>query len=189
MPPNRNLLNTREAADFLRVHVETNRRLARKGKLPRYKVGRQWRIPKDALVEWATAHGLRSEASRVLIVDDERVIRESLRLILEGDGYSVSVAPDGTAALAQMGQELPDVVLLDLQMPVMDGPTTLRAIRDAHGGVPVIIVTGYPDSDLMTSALECAPFMMLPKPVEPAQLLATIRLALNGSQPGAGSTG
>jgi len=64
----------------------------------------------------------------------------------------------------------------------MDGPTFLKAIRSAYGALPVLIITGYPDSDLMMQALTCAPVLMLPKPVEAQQILDAVRWSLNRSQ-------
>jgi len=101
---------------------------------------------------------------------------------LQEEGFEAQAASTGGEALEAMRQDRPDVVLLDLKLPGMDGPTVLKNIRADYGTVPVIIVTGYPDSDLMTEALRYSPLLMLPKPVEHEQLLEAVRLAMNGSK-------
>jgi len=87
-------------------------------------------------------------------------------------------AADGLQALAAMQQQKPDLVLLDLKMPVMDGPATLKEIRAQWKRLPVIILTGYPDSDLMSRALESSPVTLLAKPVEPDHIMTAVRDAL-----------
>jgi excisionase family DNA binding protein len=171
-------LNIHEAAAFLGAHPQTVRKLARKNEIPSFKVGQDWRFHREALQRWVDTHHLRSRAAKVLVVDDERTVRNSVRLLLEGAGYGVSVAADGAEALARMAAEPADVVLLDLQMPVMDGPTTLQRLRQEHRNVPVIIVTAYPDGELMSRALEHGPLLVLPKPVGKQPLLEGILTAL-----------
>ncbi len=175
-------LNARQAAEFLGAHVETIRRLARKNKIPAYKVGRDWRFNKDALRRWAQSHHERVRSASILVVDDERLIQDLMRRIFEGEGYRVSTASDGAEALEFMRRETPDLMLLDLKMPGMDGPTTLREVRKAYGALPVIIITGYADSDLMTEILPYSPVLMLAKPVGTEQLLEAVRLVLSGSR-------
>jgi len=175
------MLSAKEAAELLCVHVETIRRMARRGDIPTCKVGKLWRIPKDALLDWAETHHLPRSAPRIIVVDDDQVVRDSLGLLLGNRGYRTSAAPDGAAALALMRGEPPDLVLLDLEMPGMSGPAVLQAIRSAHGAVPVVILTGYPDGELMTEAVRYGPLLVLAKPADAEQVVEAVRLALNGS--------
>jgi len=177
-------LSINEAAAFLGAHPQTVRKLARKGEIPSFRIGRAWRFHRDALQRWVDTHHLRARGPKILVVDDEVTIRNTTRLLLEAANYSVSVASDGAEALARMSDELPDVVLLDLVMPVMDGPTALKAIRETHGNIPVIIVTGHPDSELLSRALESGPLLILAKPVDKQHLLEGILTALRVPKPG-----
>ena len=79
--------------------------------------------------------------ARVLIVDDDRSIVRMLRLILHTSGFEVSIAYDGVEALDEIERDPPDVVLLDLNMPVMDGETFLRVIRNRGMQIPVIVTS------------------------------------------------
>jgi DNA-binding NtrC family response regulator len=74
-----------------------------------------------------------------------------------------------------MGQKTPDVVVLDLMMKGLDGPSTLKQIRKNLGPIPVIVHTGYPDGDLMQRALESSPFTLLAKPCAPKRFIETVR--------------
>lgn len=177
------VLDAHEAAELLGAHVESVRRLARRGALPGYKIGKDWRFKRDALTRWSETHHERQRPPNILLVDDEIGIRLSFGVLLKAEGYRVSTAADGVEALVQMGQNSFDLVLLDLQMPVMDGPTTLEEIRKRHGSIAVIVLTAYPDSELMAHALQSSPVMMLAKPASPRQVVACVRLILNGVRP------
>ena len=74
-----------------------------------------------------------------------------------------------------VAQDVPDVILLDLKMPDMNGPQFLEELRKTHPDLPVVIVTGYPNSELMQEAAKFAPVMLLAKPVENALLERTVR--------------
>jgi PAS domain S-box-containing protein len=111
----------------------------------------------------------------LLVVDDEVSIRVTLRSLLEKAGYQVTLAASGAEALEWMRQELPALVILDLQMPTMHGAETLQQIRAKWGDVPVILHTGYPHGDLMNQAVTGAPFTVLAKPAPMEQILNTVR--------------
>jgi CheY-like chemotaxis protein len=116
-----------------------------------------------------------TKAAHILIVDDDSEVREALRLLLEGGGFDVVTVAGGSEALQQMGQKTPNVVVLDLKMVGLDGPSTLKEIRKTLGPIPVIVHTGYPDSDLMQRALESSPFTLLAKPCPPKRFVETVR--------------
>jgi len=171
-----------EAAEYLGAHVETIRRMARRGEIPSFKVGKDWRFRETELNRWVETHHLRQRSAHILAVDDEENFLNSLRRMLHDAPYRISTVTDGMQALELISRVPPDVVLLDLKMPDMSGPATLREIRKIDEKLPVIIITGYPNSELMNEALQYSPFLMLPKPVEIKQLIDAVDLALNGSK-------
>ena len=79
MPYEDQPLNAREAADFLGAHVETIRRFARRGEIPSYKIGKDWRFNKGALRQWADTHHKRTKGGSILIVDDDPAILDTAR--------------------------------------------------------------------------------------------------------------
>jgi PAS domain S-box-containing protein len=102
--------------------------------------------------------------TRILVVDDEESIREMMRMSLELDGYEVVTACDGTSALELFRAKAPDVVLLDVRMPGMDGVEVLRAMKEMDPAAEVIIVTGHGDMEMAIDCLrqEAANFLLKP---------------------------
>jgi DNA-binding NtrC family response regulator len=94
----------------------------------------------------------KSEIRRVLVVDDEAVVRNGVRRALEGQGMETALAANGEEGLNLMDHQAFDLVLLDIRMPDMDGMTALREIQSRHPGTRVIMITGYPTID---TAVEC----------------------------------
>lgn len=121
----------------------------------------------QAANSWITP--LRYKAKRVLVVDDDREIRELLVELLSTEGYDVSAAGDGQRALAEARARRPDVILLDLMMPIMNGREFREAqLKDlALASVPVLIVSAFDDTLEGTA--------MLKKPFEIVEVLATVR--------------
>jgi len=131
-----------------------------------------------------------SEAVHVLVVDDDARMLELMRRALERQGFQVTTAEDGTVALETMRHELPEVVITDLEMPNTDGVETLRQIRQDWGLLPVIILTGFPDAEILRRAMEFSPFTLLAKPCPTEQLIETIRsLCLQKTSRGASTAG
>jgi excisionase family DNA binding protein len=178
------VLDVHEAGWLLGAHIETVRRLARRGGVPAYKVGKDWRFSKQALNRWIETHHVRQRSPLVLVVDDEKSIRVTVASFLEKDGYRVAVAENGKQAVEAAQRELPDLVLLDRVMPDMDGVAVLKALHSLNPDLPVIIVTGYPDSKSMAEALRYPPVTLLPKPVNKDVLLRTVRRLLHGTTRG-----
>jgi CheY-like chemotaxis protein len=115
---------------------------------------------------------------RVLYVDDEPDIREVARMSLELDGhFVVEVAGSGVEAIAAAGEFRPHVVLLDVMMPDMDGPTTLAALKQAHGAAlpPVIFVTARTQSREVERFRALGACAVIPKPFDPMTLARQVR--------------
>jgi CheY-like chemotaxis protein len=115
---------------------------------------------------------------RVLVVDDHDMLRSGLSLALSAAGYSVDSAADGLAALAAVSHSRPDVVVLDLRMPVLDGHATLARLRadPATADIPVVIATAAEDQRSRILADGAAAFVT--KPIDAYQLLREVSLAL-----------
>ncbi len=198
-----------EVARRLGLHPESVRKMARANRLPAFKAGRSWRFDPKDLDAWlkagptddaggagATAAGPTDGAGAgaagaeaacsVLIVDDDEQVCRTLARLLQRFGCQSCQATRGEQALGLIAQKAPDVVLLDLVMPQMNGAQVLARLRETHPELPVIIVTGYPESELMFQAMQHAPVMLLPKPVDAPLLERSVRTALGGRLPAAG---
>jgi len=131
-----------------------------------------------AAVRRASAEGKRTPASkgpRLLVVDDAEGIRTYLANLLELRGYQVDTAPDGSAALALLeGGASPDVVLLDVMMPGIDGIETLRRIREIDADLPVIMLSVIGRASTIVEAMQLGAVDYVNKPFEEAELEATL---------------
>lgn len=118
--------------------------------------------------------------SRVLIVDDDRINVRILQGILQTEGFEIAAAESGEAALKQYDLFKPDLVLLDVMMPGMDGFQTCRELRRRHGtgAAPVIFITAKAESDDVVSGFTAGGVDYLPKPFRPKEALARIRTHL-----------
>ena len=117
-------------------------------------------------------------ARKILIVDDELSVRQSLREWFLEDGFAVTTAEDGTAALQLMDDGPYDIVLLDLKMPGMDGITVQKRIRELDKNACVIILTAFASVETAVEALKLGAFDYVTKPVDPDELSNLVRNAL-----------
>lgn len=112
--------------------------------------------------------------SRVLVVDDDPALAEMLTIVLRGEGFDTAVVSDGTRALPAVRDLRPDVVLLDLMLPGMNGIDVCRAIR-TESGVPIVMLTAKSDTVDIVLGLESGADDYVVKPFKPKELIARIR--------------
>jgi two-component system, OmpR family, KDP operon response regulator KdpE len=117
----------------------------------------------------------------VLAVDDEPHVLEALTTILEGRGYRVRIAPNGAIALDEIAAERPDVVLLDLAMPGLDGVEVCRRVR-SYSRVPILVLSALSDEARKVRALDAGADDYVTKPFRVEELLARIRAAIRRGQ-------
>ncbi|MCA1784533.1 MAG: sigma-54 dependent transcriptional regulator [Desulfobacteraceae bacterium] len=115
----------------------------------------------------------------VLIVDDESTIIESLEGILSDDGFEVTHAFNGYEALKKIETDSPDIVLLDIWMPGMDGIETLREIKNKFPNIPVVMITGHGTIESAVDATKSGAYDFLEKPLSIDKVMVTINNALN----------
>ena len=119
---------------------------------------------------------------RILIVDDHTIIRDGLRLIFDTTPNLelVAEAANGKEALEHVDAQLPDVVLMDLQMPVMDGITAIESLRRTHPELAIVILTTYKENDLLLRGLKAGARGYLLKDTDRQTLINTIQAAARG---------
>lgn len=115
---------------------------------------------------------------RILVVDDEVSIRESLRGILQDEGYLATVAASGEEALEEVVKDLPDLVLLDIWLPGMDGLAVLAEIKKLHAGLPVIIISGHGSIDTAVRATKMGAFDYVEKPLSLERIVVSVQNGL-----------
>ncbi len=119
-----------------------------------------------------------TEPPRVLAVDDEEVVCESIRRVLSAEGYDVTTTTSAREGLDKIRRETFDLLLVDIKMPELDGIELLRATRDASPETEVVIITGYATIETAVEAIKLGAFDYLQKPVSPPQLLVSVARAL-----------
>ena len=119
-----------------------------------------------------------SVRATVLVVDDENAIRESLRMILEYEGYRVLEAANGGEALETVRSGSPHAVLLDIKMPEMDGLAVLSALQERGYDMPILIITGHGDVETAVQATKSGAFDFFEKPLQRDRVLVSLRNAV-----------
>jgi twitching motility two-component system response regulator PilH len=133
------------------------------------------------------SQGVEAMAKKILVVDDEQDAVDFVSEVLEGEGYQVVTAPDGSKGLASMRSEKPDLVILDVQMPEMDGFEVFQEMKkdDALKAIPVVMLTGIREkvgmgfsADEMKDFMGEKPYDYIEKPIDPGKLRESVKKIL-----------
>jgi two-component system nitrogen regulation response regulator NtrX len=115
---------------------------------------------------------------RILVIDDETAIRDSMRMILDYEGYDCVLAASGEEGIAVVQKDPPDLVFLDIKMPGMDGLEVLEKVKNVNEGEPVVMVSGHGTISTAVDATKKGAFDFLEKPLSRERVLVTVRNAL-----------
>ena len=126
-------------------------------------------------------------AARVLVVEDDKAVRSSLERALRLEGYEVSVAVDGAAGLDAVAGTRPDAVVLDVMLPLLDGLSVCRQLRQRGDRTPVLMLTARAEVSDRVAGLDAGADDYLPKPFALEELLARLRALIRRTAPGADS--
>ena len=122
--------------------------------------------------------GRAAPGNRLLIAEDDRAVRDSLTRALELEGYTVTAVGNGAEALDAAGSAQPDVVVLDVSMPIVDGLTVCKVLRADGNRVPILMLTARTETRDRVAGLDAGADDYLPKPFELDELLARLRALL-----------
>jgi two-component system nitrogen regulation response regulator NtrX len=117
--------------------------------------------------------------ARILVIDDDAAIRDSLRMTLEYQGYAVQLASSGEEGAALVEREAPDLVFLDIKMPGMDGLEVLQRLRPLTDVTPIIVLSGNADIQTAVEATKLGAFDIVEKPLSTDRLLVLVRNAID----------
>lgn len=185
-------MTAEEVLEYLQVNLRTVYRLARAGKIPAVRVGRQWRFKRRDIDAWLGSQGSRSApigprstatdlpgVHRILVADDESSIREMLSRTLSPH-YEVETVSDAQAALDLLRTSSAPYHLLiaDLKMPGMDGLALIRKAREIRAGLPIIIITGFSTESTAIEAVNLGVAGYLTKPFHIPQVIAAAERAM-----------
>jgi excisionase family DNA binding protein len=183
MELNKEVLSAREAADLLGAHVETIRRMARKGSLPAYKLGKDWRFNKRSLLRWSQTGPALQKKATILSVDgvsdpDERA---RMRHFLENAGYRIVSVADGKEGLVWLREHAVDLAVLNLTQTGTQASSFIREACKVHPQLPIVIVTDGSEIRLVMDTNQSGPFILVSKPMEQATVVSAVQMILEGT--------
>jgi excisionase family DNA binding protein len=175
LPSMHNLLTVKETAKYLRIPLPTVYYLVQRGQLPAIQIGGRWRIKKDSLDKDVLKED-RSGQPTVLVVDDDLSLQNLFKVFLKKIGFSRVVVGTVKEAIAALEKQRFDILFLDLKLP--DGPAddVYEAAKEIDPQLPIVVITGYPDSDMLNRILAKGPITVLKKPLKVDQLKQTVRI-------------
>jgi excisionase family DNA binding protein len=167
------LMTVQDMADYLKVTIKTVYRLLEKGSIPSTRVGHLWRFDRAAIDLWLLQNS-KPSGVRMLVIDDDAVVGSLFEESLRDTGYIVHSVQDSLIGLEMVKNGNYDLIFLDLMMPGIDGASVFKKIRAINPELPVTIITGYPDSELMNNAMANGPFGVMKKPFTASDILVVI---------------
>jgi len=175
------LMNIEELEHYLRFTRKTIYKLLKKGSIPAIKIGNKWRFDKELIDNWLR-HGMEGTKVHILVIDDNELIRSLFKEVLEEQGHTVVTADTSAKGLAHIVQRDFDLIFLDLKMSGTDGAEILREMRGVKHRLPVVIITGYPDSEMMDRAMKQGPLGVMLKPFDGSEIINAVNSFLHATQ-------
>ncbi len=172
---NPELITVKETAEYLRIPLPTVYYLVQRGQLPAVQIGGRWRVKKDSLDRDILRKGAEGQPT-VLILDDDKAMQEFFLRFLKKYGFSRVICGTAKEALAALRKQSFQMFFLDLKLPDMDGDEVFRETKAIDPDLPIVVITGYPDSDMIDRVLQDGPVMILKKPMDVEQLALTMRI-------------
>lgn len=190
-----NLMDIKQVAEYLQMNKMTVYKLARQSKIPAFRVASEWRFKKELVDEWLMNQlkgkegfeKLKGEfkplaGNTVLIVDDEEIIRDFFKRTLTE--YRVLTAASGEEALYIVKTDRPDLVLLDIKMPGIDGIETLRQIKHIDPSIAVIMLSAHSTLKTNIEAIRLGAYDSIAKPFDFQEMKTAIKDALTNKTAG-----
>src|SRR5258707_3696128 len=173
--PSHNLLTVKETAEYLRIPLPTVYYLVQRGQIPAIQIGGRWRIKKSSLDKDILRQDKQGQPT-VLVVDDDPGLQELFRNFLKKVGFSRVVVGTAKDAIVSLRKQKFDLMFLDLQLPDAPGDQVYRTAKQIDPDLNVIVITGYPDSEVLDSILQISPVTVLEKPLKVEQLNQTVKI-------------
>jgi excisionase family DNA binding protein len=170
-----NLLTVKETSKYLRIPLPTVYYLVQRGQLPAIQIGGRWRIKKASLDKDILKEE-KSGQPTVLVVDDDDSLQSLFKIFLKKIGFSRVVVGTVKDAIAALERQKFDLLFLDLKLP--DGPAddVYDVAKETDPDLPIVVITGYPDSEMLDRILAKGPITVLKKPLKVEQLQQTVRI-------------
>lgn len=174
-------MTVEELSQYLRFTRKTIYRLLKQGNIPAIRIGNKWRFDKVSIDRWL--HQMEEVSARILVIDDDSGIRALFAKALESLGHKVSTAASGIEGMELVKQADFEMVFLDLGMPEMNGDEFLQKLKKTKPDLPVIIITGFPGSELLERVVKQGPFGVMNKPFTHSDIVNAVKSFLKVRQP------
>jgi len=176
--PIHNLLTVKETAEYLRIPLPTVYYLVQRGKIPASQIGGRWRIKKSTLDRDILRQDKQGQPA-VLVVDDDLGLQDLFRTFLKKIGFSRVVVGTAKEAINSLHKQKFDLMFLDLQLPDAPGDQVYKTAKQIDPDLNVIVITGYPDSEILDRILQVSPVTVLKKPLKVEQLNQTVKILVH----------
>ena len=173
--PVHNLLTVKETAEYLRIPLPTVYYLVQRGQIPAIQIGGRWRIKKSSLDRDILRQDKQGQPT-VLVVDDDPDLQELFKAFLKKIGFSRVVVGTAKDAIHSLRKQKFDLMFLDLQLPDAPGDEVYKTAKSLDPDLNVIVITGYPDSEMLDRILQISPVTVLKKPLKIEQLNQTVKI-------------
>lgn len=169
------LMTVKETSQYLRIPLPTVYYLVQRGQLPAIQIGGRWRI-KRSLLDRDVLKADEGGQPTVLVVDDDPAMQTLFKQFLKKASFGRIVVGTGEEALNYVGKQKFDLVFLDLKLPDIPGDELYAKIKAEQPDLPIVIITGYPDSEILTKILDSGPVTVIQKPIEYEMLNRTVKI-------------
>ena len=168
------LMTVKETAEYLRIPLPTVYYLVQRGQLPAIQIGGRWRIKRSLLDRDILKEGDKGQPT-VLVVDDDPMLQKLFKEFLKKAGFGRIVVGTGAEAIQYAEKQSFDLVFLDLKLPDIPGDELYKKFKEMHPDMPIVIITGYPDSEILSKILSHGAVTVIQKPIEFEHLNRTVR--------------
>lgn len=169
------LMTVKETAEYLRIPLPTVYYLVQRGQLPAIQIGGRWRIKRSLLDRDVLRKEEDSGQPTVLVVDDDPALQALFKQFLKKANLARMVVGSGAEAISLAKKQKFDFVFLDLKLPDIPGDEVYVQLKAMHPDLPIVVITGYPDSEILSKILTTGPVTVIKKPIEFDQLNKAVK--------------
>ncbi len=173
MIQNDEIMTAQELSTYLKITTTTIYKLAQQGEIPSFKVASEWRFKKELIDKWLEK-GSSPSQKKILVVDDESAICDLFSKALDKRKYVVEMVHSGAEGLEAASRSYYDFIFLDLKMPGMNGVEVFKEIKKLNLKSLVVIVTAYPDSEMLVEAMKLGPLTVVLKPFDLSEIQRSV---------------
>lgn len=169
------LMTVKETAEYLRIPLPTVYYLVQRGQLPAVQIGGRWRIKRSLLDRDVLRKEDEAGQPTVMVVDDDPALQALFKQFLKKAGFGRLVVGSGSEAIAMAKKQKFDFVFLDLKLPDIPGDEVYSQLKALYPDLPIVIITGYPDSEVLSRILAHGAVTVIKKPIEYEQLNRAVK--------------